>query len=1376
MKNFGHFCTDFIVFVLAMVVLDSPKILAQRASAEYISSILPTSLETGQEVKDGITNVTYYNDILYVVNVWAGIQVVDVSNRQKPVEIGKYLNEHRAHNFYIDGKYGYLSDELGGVHIIDISDPSRLTRVGKITTKGNAFWVVANYPYVYVAEEESGVSIYDITDPQSPVALGNYDTPGWAWELIIKEDVLYVADKSGGLQILDVSDKNNPIRLGQYTGPKNVKALSLDENYLYLADGAECVCVVDVSNPKFPTLVNQMTVDGYIPDIIKSGKNLFMANETKKSMEIVDVSNLPEMIRGGSYQADDKVYGLWKEDVYVFVAANNKTLILRYNSPPTIEALPDTVINEQQSITIAAKAFDPDGDVLSYEIENMPEGAVFDTTRGILTWIPTYEQSGLYSNITIRVVEFTDSRLTDEASFNIRVNHVNRPPSLPEIADQTVNENETLVMEIPEGSDEDKEDSGKLVYSAENLPEGAVFDAQKRILTWTPTYEQSGTYIVDFVLSDQAGGTDRDASTITVVHVDRKPVIAVVGNKTVNENETLEFVVSGTDPDKEDQNAISFSAIGLPEGATFNTAEHKFSWTPGYDDSGIYENIVFIMRAGNLSDSTSINITVNHVNRPPVMNEIANKIVDENNKLTFVVSGSDPDREDEGKLVFSATQLPEGAEFNADSLQFMWIPTYEQAGIYENITFSIQDPSGLSDDATTSITVNNVNRPPLLLDIPSQTVDENMLLTLKLQGSDPDKEDQNNLRYSANNLPDGALLNENDGELTWTPTYEQSGEYTVQFSLSDGTLTDSKAVILTVKHVNRPPTIEPIEPKVVDENKPLEFKIVAGDPDKEDAGKFKLSATQLPSGAIFSPETAMFSWTPTFEQSGNYTITFNNTDAEGLVASQTVGITVNHVNRQPLLGQIPAQMTEENVPLNIVIPAGEDPDKEDAQKLVYSAENLPAGATFDPNSRTLNWTPTYDQSGEYEIPISLTDGEFTVTQNLSITVAHVNRAPILEDIPAQTIDENQTMNVQARFSDLDIEDDGKLQFSVSNLPEGATYNATTGEISWTPTYDQSGTYQNITVSVKDPAGLTVEKTLAITVVNVNRPPVLGAVEQQTIAENTALSLNLQGSDPDVEDAGKLKFEGENLPQGAILDPVSGTLNWTPSYTQAGSYQISVKVADTGGLSDEQTIPVEVTDVNRPPQLQSVAVQTADEGTELSFSLIGTDEDTDNQLTYSISNLPEGASLDENSGRFSWTPDFDQAGSYTLEAKVSDGTAENATTVTININDINRPPIIEGGGSVTVTAGETANLNFSGSDPDGDKLAFESNDLPAGASLNSENGNFSWTPSDDQTGNVTFTVTVTDGKASAQATGKVTVNPKPAPESPPESPPEASPPQ
>ena len=148
----------------------------------------------------------------------------------------------------------------------------------------------------------------------------------------------------------------------------------------------------------------------------------------------------------------------------------------------------------------------------------------------------------------------------------------------------------------------------------------------------------------------------------------------------------------------------------------------------------------------------------------------------------------------------------------------------------------------------------------------------------------------------------------------------------------------------------------------------------------------------------------------------------------------------------------------------------------------------------------------------------------------------------------------------------------------------------------------------------------MEKTFAITVNNINRPPELSPVGQQTVAENATLTVALQGSDPDKEDAGKLQYAGTNLPQGATLDPANGTLSWTPGYTQAGSYQISIKLTDTGGLTAELTVPVDVTDVNRAPQLQSVGAQTVDEGVALSFSLSATDEDTDNQLTYSISNF------------------------------------------------------------------------------------------------------------------------------------------------------------
>ena len=73
------------------------------------------------------------------------------------------------------------------------------------------------------------------------------------------------------------------------------------------------------------------------------------------------------------------------------------------------------------------------------------------------------------------------------------------------------------------GSDLDVEDKGKLRYSVENMPPGAEFDSLSLTFTWTPTYEQSGTYVLDFLVKDPPGALDRDASTITVVHIDRKP-------------------------------------------------------------------------------------------------------------------------------------------------------------------------------------------------------------------------------------------------------------------------------------------------------------------------------------------------------------------------------------------------------------------------------------------------------------------------------------------------------------------------------------------------------------------------------------------------------------------------------------------------------------------------------------------------------------------------------------------------------------------------------------------------------------------------------------------------------------------------------------
>jgi enterochelin esterase-like enzyme len=83
-------------------------------------------------------------------------------------------------------------------------------------------------------------------------------------------------------------------------------------------------------------------------------------------------------------------------------------------------------------------------------------------------------------------------------------------------------------------------------------------------------------------------------------------------------------------------------------------------------------------------------------------------------------------------------------------------------------------------------------------------------------------------------------------------------------------------------------------------------------------------------------------------------------------------------------------------------------------------------------------------------------------------------------------------------------------------------------------------------------------------------------------------------------------------------------------------------------------------------------QSVDENRELSFTVEATDADGD-ELIYSAGDLPAGASFDPVTQEFTWTPDYTQAGDYTVTFTVRDGTRTynlSATkTVTISVRDV-----------------------------------------------------------------------------------------------------------
>jgi hypothetical protein len=84
-------------------------------------------------------------------------------------------------------------------------------------------------------------------------------------------------------------------------------------------------------------------------------------------------------------------------------------------------------------------------------------------------------------------------------------------------------------------------------------------------------------------------------------------VLDSIGNKSINEGQTLSFTLSGLDPDGDN---LTYSASNLPPGASFDAVTRAFSWTPAYEQAGIYNNVHFEVTDGSLSDSEDITITV----------------------------------------------------------------------------------------------------------------------------------------------------------------------------------------------------------------------------------------------------------------------------------------------------------------------------------------------------------------------------------------------------------------------------------------------------------------------------------------------------------------------------------------------------------------------------------------------------------------------------------------------------------------------------------------------------------------------------------------------------------------------------------------------
>ena len=459
-------------------------------------------------------------------------------------------------------------------------------------------------------------------------------------------------------------------------------------------------------------------------------------------------------------------------------------------------------------------------------------------------------------------------------------------------------------------------------------------------------------------------------------------------------------------------------------------------------------------------------------------------------------------------------------------------------------------------------------------------------------------------------------------------------------------------------YVNHAPELIVPPTQTVDEGTTLRLQLAASDPlDPADSFTFFRvfpANSTSPAGVELDKDSGIFTWTPTEHQGPStnlFTVRVTDHGAPPLSATNCFTVVVNEVNQAPVLPALPTQSVDGvggwTLPL-----AATDPDIP-ANTLTYSLVSAPEGVTLDGATRWLSWNPVSVPIPSTNIlVVRVTDNgtpPLSATNYVAVVAIKVNHPPVIDGM--DFLEPNVRTNVQFKeLSPLRIElsahdqDPGdRLTYGLVSAPEGVALDTATGVLTWTPSEAQGPSTNVIVVQVTDdgtpPLSATNRVVLAID--EVNQPPVLALPPTQFLGVQTALTLQLAATDPDLP-ANTLTYSLVTAPEGMALETATGLLTWTPTAAQSPSTNaVAFKVTDNGlpPLSVSGTFTVIVTNRNQPPVLTTAVRNfTVAGGTTLVFTNTATDPDIPaNTLVYLLGlDAPDGARLDRTTGVFTWT--------------------------------------------------------------------------------------------------------------------------------------------
>lgn len=579
----------------------------------------------------------------------------------------------------------------------------------------------------------------------------------------------------------------------------------------------------------------------------------------------------------------------------------------------------------------------------------------------------------------------------------------------------------------------------------------------------------------------------------------------------------------------------------------------------------------------------------------PSLNPIDDEFVNEGSTLMISSLSAQPGTPTNSLTFHLLNTAPAGMSINPTNGTIQWTPSEAQGpGSYLITAFVMENNnSALISAQSFTVTVNEINQPPILAGITNHQLSLGQTISLTLSATDPDLP-ANLITFTLGaDAPAGMNLNTNSGLLTWTPSALQSPSTNLVSAIAhdDGAPSLTHTQYFTVVVTSAPGATNLPPPWL-----------------NEDVGSVEVAGY-----AVYD--------TGTFNLAGSGADIFGNFDAFHFVhrpATGDVQIIARVVSLQPtdpwakagvmirrtvddfsahtFMAVTPAngvqyQHRQDNYgsSSNVAGPTNTAPMW---VKLARHGYDFYGYSSEDGTNWTLINVSSNQMPAQVEVGLAVcshNDGALNSAafDNVEVSFTDSNAAPILAAIAGQTILKGFTLSLTNVATDPDIPPNN-LAFSLgTGAPAGMLLDGTNGILTWTPDGGQGGTTNPVSVIVTDDGvpPMSATQHFAVVVINTNLPPALTAIGNKVILEGATLMFTNTATDPDIP-ADLLTFSlGSNAPAGMTLDATNGVLSWTPTGAQSpSSNHVTVLVTDNGlpPLSAARSFGILVLQSNPPP--------------------------------------------------------------------------------------------------------------------------------------------------------------------------------------------------